>query len=116
MNRCGWPEIPYDGRLLVSHQDALLLGGKVQAPPGFADHVIFLDPGLCRDCRARLCVEMCSGQAITLADTGTPVFDREKCIHCGACQWNCTQPVGGDPDRMNVQFRAGAGGLHSTEN
>jgi electron-transferring-flavoprotein dehydrogenase len=34
MQRCGWPSVPYDGLLLVSHQDALLLGGKVQAPPG----------------------------------------------------------------------------------
>ena len=33
---------PIDGQLLVSHQDALLLGGKVQAPPGYADHVVFL--------------------------------------------------------------------------
>jgi len=116
MSRCGWPEIPYDGRLLVSHQDALLMGGKVQAAPGFADHVIFHDPALCRDCRTKLCVEMCSGQAITLGEEQVPVFDREKCIHCGACHWNCTQPVEGDPDRMNLEFRAGAGGLHSTEN
>ena len=41
MERCGWPAIPYDGQLLVSHQDALLMGGKVQAPAGFADHVRF---------------------------------------------------------------------------
>ena len=116
MSRCGWPEIPYDGQLLVSHQDALLMGGKVQAAPGFADHVIFLDPALCRDCRSRLCVEMCSGQAITLGEDQVPAFDREKCIHCGACHWNCSQPVEGDPDRTNLQFRAGAGGLHSTEN
>ncbi len=116
MSRCGWPEIPYDGQLLVSHQDALLMGGKVQAAPGFADHVIFLDPALCRDCRTKLCVEMCSGQALTLTEDQTPAFDREKCIHCGACHWNCSQPVEGDPDRTNLQFRAGAGGLHSTEN
>ena len=44
MDRCGWPPIPYDGQLLVSHQDALLMGGKVQAPPGYADHVRFLNP------------------------------------------------------------------------
>ena len=43
MDACGWPEIPFDGRLLVSQQDALLLGGKVQAVPGFADHVVFRD-------------------------------------------------------------------------
>ena len=39
----GWPEIPFDGRLLVTQQDALLIGGKVQAMPGFADHVVFRD-------------------------------------------------------------------------
>ena len=44
MERAGWPAIPYDGRLLVSHQDALLMGGKVQAPPGYADHVAFVFP------------------------------------------------------------------------
>ena len=32
MDRVGWPKIPFDGQLLVSHQDALLMGGKVQAP------------------------------------------------------------------------------------
>ena len=47
----GWPEIPFDGRLLVTQQDALLMGGKVQAMPGFADHVVFRDPGLCIDMR-----------------------------------------------------------------
>mgnify|MGYP000922936838 CR=1 FL=1 len=40
----GWPAVEFDGRLLLSHQDALLVGGKVQAPPGWADHVVFLDP------------------------------------------------------------------------
>lgn len=116
MERSGWPRIPYDGQLLVSHQDALLLGGKVQAPPGYADHVIFLDPALCRECRVKLCIEVCSGQAITPGEDEVPVFDREKCIHCGACFWNCTQRLQGDPDRTNVDFRAGTGGLHSTEN
>jgi electron-transferring-flavoprotein dehydrogenase len=103
-----WPPIPHDGQLLVSHQDALLLGGKVQAPPG-EDHVKFRDPALCRECGAKLCIEMCSGQAITAAeDGGVPQFDREKCVHCGACVWNC--------DSRNVHLGAGAGGLHSSEN
>jgi electron-transferring-flavoprotein dehydrogenase len=103
-----WPDIPYDGQLLVSHQDALLMGGKVQAPPGFADHVRFLDPAVCVQCNVKLCVEMCSGQAITRNGGGVPAFDREKCVHCGACLWNC-------PDGV-VAFQAGAGGLHSNEN
>jgi electron-transferring-flavoprotein dehydrogenase len=103
-----WPPIPYDGQLLVSHQDALLLGGKVQAPPG-EDHVKFRDPELCSQCAAKLCIEMCSGQAIAAVDGGgVPSFDREKCVHCGACLWNC--------ESQNVTFAAGAGGLHSSEN
>ncbi|HFB98830.1 MAG TPA: 4Fe-4S ferredoxin, partial [Bryobacterales bacterium] len=89
MERCGWPKIDYDGKLLVSHQDALLLGGKVQAPAGVADHVVFLYPELCESCGARICIEMCSGEAIHPGENGAPAFDREKCVHCGACFWNC---------------------------
>jgi len=110
----GWPEIPFDGRLLVTQQDALLLGGKVQAMPGFADHVAFRDPNLCIACAEQTCVAMCSGQAITTSDHGVPDFEREKCIHCGACLWNCGQSP--DGQFSNVEFRAGAGGLHSAEN
>jgi electron-transferring-flavoprotein dehydrogenase len=116
MQRCGWPSIPYDGQLLVSHQDALLLGGKVQAPPGYADHVVFLYPELCVRCGTKICVELCSGQAITPGLQGVPSFDREKCVHCGVCHWNCAQPLPGRRDQMNVAFRAGTGGLHSAEN
>lgn len=116
MDQAGWPAIPFDGRLLVSHQDALLLGGKVQAPPGYADHVVFLYPELCEQCGTKICIEACSGQAIAPGDSGVPAFDREKCIHCGACLWNCATPTPGNPDRMNIVFRAGAGGLHSAEN
>ena len=113
MEHSGWPPIPYDGQLLVSHQDALLMGGKVQATPGFADHVEFLRRELCETCLTQVCVEMCSGEAITRKDGGAPVFDREKCVHCGACLWNCSRTVDG---RTNIEFRAGAGGLHSAEN
>jgi electron-transferring-flavoprotein dehydrogenase len=116
MERCGWPEIPCDGQLLVSHQDALLLGGKVQAPGGFADHVHFVYPDFCARCAAKLCIEMCSGQAITLGGDGMPAFDREKCVHCGGCLWNCGTSLEDDPQRGNIDFRAGAGGFHSAEN
>jgi electron-transferring-flavoprotein dehydrogenase len=116
MDRCGWPPIPYDGQLLVSHQDALLMGGKVQAPPGFADHVRFVYPDFCERCVSKLCIEMCSGQALAPGMDGVPVFDREKCVHCGACLWNCVAPLEDDPLRSNVAFGAGAGGLHSGEN
>jgi len=116
LDRAGWPAIPFDGALLVSHQDALLVGGKVQAAPGYADHVVFHDVALCGACRTKLCIEICSGQALMPGPDAAPAFDREKCIHCGACYWSCTQPLPGQPDRTNLQFRAGSGGLHSTEN
>ena len=117
MDKMGWPKIVPDGQLIVSHQDALLMGGKVQAAGGFADHVAFIDPQLCRDCHPQLCAEICSGQAITPGENGgVPNFDREKCVHCGACVWNCTQGRTADPERGNVDFRAGSGGLHSAEN
>jgi electron-transferring-flavoprotein dehydrogenase len=110
----GWPEVPYDGRLLVTHQDAMLLGGKVQAMPGFADHVIFLDRQRCISCLEKTCIAMCSGQAITTGEEGVPLFEREKCVHCGACLWNCAHSP--DGERSNIEFAAGAGGLHSGEN
>ncbi len=116
MEKVGWPAIPYDGQLLVSHQDALLMGGKVQAPPGYADHVMFLYPNSCASCGTKICVEMCSGQAIYPGEGGVPAFDREKCVHCGACLWNCATANPHDPGRGNIAFRAGTGGLHSAEN
>jgi electron-transferring-flavoprotein dehydrogenase len=116
MDRCGWPAIPHDGQLLVSHQDALLMGGKVQAPPGYADHVVFLYPNLCETCGTKICIEMCSGQAITAGDKAVPAFDREKCVHCGACLWNCAASHPDDPERSAIEFRGGTGGLHSAEN
>ncbi len=116
MERAGWPAIEYDGQLLVSHQDALLMGGKVQAPAGYADHVVFVDPSLCKSCGAPVCVEICSAEAIAPGPEGVPVFDREKCVHCGACLWNCTRALPDDSGRTNLEFRVGAGGLHSAEN
>jgi len=116
MNQVGWPAIPFDGKLLVSHQDALLMGGKVQAPAGYADHVVFLYPELCEQCGTKICIEVCSGQAITPGAKGAPAFDREKCIHCGACMWNCATPHPTDPERTVLEFRAAPGGLHSAEN
>ncbi len=116
MQKAGWPEIPFDGQLLVSQQDALLMGGKVQAPAGYADHVVFLYPELCENCGDKICVEICSGEAIEREPEGGVRFDREKCVHCGACFWNCSQLVEAGEGKTNIEFRAGAGGLHSAEN
>ncbi len=114
MDRAGWPAIAYDGTLLVTHQDALLMGGKVQAPAGYADHVVFAKPEVCEACGARVCVEICSAEALRPGERGVPTFDREKCVHCGACLWSCTQVDA--QGRTNLTFRAGTGGLHSAEN
>ena len=117
MDRAGWPSIQHDGQLLVSHQDALLLGGKVQAPPGYRDHVTFKSSNLCKACDEKVCVEACSGQAIsTNPEGGVPLFDREKCVHCGACLWNCSKNAPHGGEASNVTFGPGAGGLHSAEN
>ena len=117
MDKFGWPQIPLDGQLLVSQQDALLMGGKVQAAPGFADHVLQRDASLCTTCSPQLCVEICSGQALTCSEGGgAPQFDREKCVHCGACLWNCTKPLTAGDEQANIDFRAGSGGFHSAEN
>ncbi len=114
MDRLGWPQIPFDGQLLISQQDALLIGGKVQAQSGYADHVQFIKPELCETCNTKVCVEMCSGQAIALAEGNVLAFDREKCVHCGACIWNCATRA--DNGHTNIRFGAGSGGLHSVEN
>ena len=114
MSARGWPEIAFDGKLLISHQDALLMGGKVQAMPGFADHVAFRDAGLCIHCEDKTCIAMCSGQALTLGPENIPVFEREKCVHCGGCIWNCCQTTA--EGKTNIDFHAGAGGFHSVEN
>ncbi|HMB01575.1 MAG TPA: 4Fe-4S binding protein, partial [Spirochaetota bacterium] len=116
MNKSGWPEINFDGRLFMSHQDVLFAGGKVQAADGFADHIKFKDPEVCKTCTEKLCIEMCSAQAITPGENGVPAFDREKCIHCGACMWNCTRADKNNPEYTNIDFQAGSGGLHSAEN
>jgi electron-transferring-flavoprotein dehydrogenase len=115
MDAAGWPSVALDGKLLVTHQDALLMGGKVQAPGGYADHVVFLRPELCQACGRRVCFEICSAEALRPGDAGVPSFDREKCVHCGACLWSCTTRVGGT-DEVNLELRAGTGGLHSAEN
>jgi electron-transferring-flavoprotein dehydrogenase len=90
MDKAGWPAIPFDGQLLVSHQDALLMGGKVQAPHGYADHVVFSIPNSAAMRRADLHRGV-QRPGDYPGENGVPNFDREKCVHCGACLWNCSQ-------------------------
>ena len=49
-------------------------------------------------------------------DGGVPDFEREKCVHCGVCLWNCSQAGPDDPEHGAIRFESGAGGLHSAEN
>jgi len=117
MDAAGWPKVELDGKLLVSQQDALLMGGKVQAAGGYADHVTVMDPKVCETCDTKVCVGMCSGQALSMPEKqGPPAFDREKCVHCGICLWNCTVTMDKVWGTGNVMFNAGSGGFHSAEN
>jgi electron-transferring-flavoprotein dehydrogenase len=72
-------------------------------PAKVKSHALFVPPNIY------------SGQTIALGDGGVPNFDREKCIQCGACVWNCAQPLPDNPERTSITFHAGAGGLHSAE-
>ena len=106
-------------QLLVSHQDALLMGGKVQAAPGYADHVVFADPGRVPPAaRSRICVEMCSGQAIATNPEGRRPPVRQGESACTAARASGTAPsrTPPSPAGTNVEFKVGAGGLHSVEN
>lgn len=53
----------------------------MHAAAGFKDHVRFIDLEVCKKCSIKVCIEMCSGQAIRPGNDGVPSFDREKCIH-----------------------------------
>ena len=112
MDRAGWPAVPLDGKLLVSHQDALLMGGKVQAPAGYADHVVFLAPELCRACSRGSASRSARPRRCGRATAARPTFDREKCVHCGACLWSCPERIDGHgPGEPTVPRRRGRAAL-----
>ena len=90
------------------------MGGKVQAMPGFADHVAFIDLGLCMVCREKTCIAMCSGQAITLGDDGSARL-RAREVHPLRRMHLELRPHA-PRQQSNVDFGAGSGGLHSAEN
>ena len=54
--------------------------------------------------------------ALTFVDHPQVAGNRETCIHCCVCIWNCGTQLDEDPAPSNIAFSAGAGGLHSTEN
>ncbi len=109
----GWPAIPSTDELLVTQQDALLMGGKVQAAAGFADHVLFRIAELCALCDARTCISMCCGQAITGPRAPRqPSTAKSVSTAAHVCG---TVHDSSDGRKANVEFRAGAGGLHSAE-
>ena len=116
MERCGWPAIPYDGELLVSHQDALLIGGKVQAPPGYADHVVFLYPVAVRGLRHQALRRDLFGRG-DHAGPGRRARIRSREMRAlRRLPLELRDARGRQPDKTNIDFRAGAGGLHSAEN
>ena len=96
MDRCGWPAIRYDGQLLVSHQDALLMGGKVQAPPGLRGSCPVSGRGsLPSSASASFASKCASGQALTPSHGDAGVRSREM------------RPL----RRVPVELRAGKSGV-----
>ena len=75
--------------------------------------VRFRDAEKCRTCKERICVAMCSGQAIAPDSDGLPLFDREKCVLCGACVWNC--PEVDEDAQTNLVFGPDAAGPLAAE-
>ena len=115
--RAGWPAVPLDGKLLVTHQDALLMGGKVQAPPGYADHVVFLQPRALPGAAARqVCIEICSAEAIAAGRRRRPEPSTARSASTAARACGAARSALDGTDEVNMTFRAGAGGLHSAEN
>ena len=116
MDRAGWPAVPLDGKLLVTHQDALLVGGKVQAPPGYADHVTFLRPELCKACGAEGLLRDLLGGGDPPGRGGRPRPSTARSASTAARACGAARERIDGTDEVNLQFRAGTGGLHSAEN
>ena len=86
--------VPLDGKLLVTHQDALLMGGKVQAPARLRRSRRLPPPGALPGLRAAGLLRDLLGRGAPAGRRRRPSFDREKCVHCGACLWSCTRSAG----------------------
>ena len=117
MDKAGWPAIPFDGQLLVSHQDALLMGGKVQAPPGLRrPRRVSLSGTVRKMRRRRFASRPVPARPSRRARTACRRLTARNASTAARACWNCSQPLSDDPERTNIAFRAGTGGLHSAEN
>ena len=117
MERCGWPAIPYDGQLLVYAPGRAADGRQGAGARRDSPITCASSTPISASAAPPSCASRCARARRSRPDAdGVPVFDREKCVHCGACLWNCLARLDDDPPRGNIAFRAGAGGLHSNEN
>ena len=86
------------------------MGGKVQASPGYADHVRFVYPDFCE----LLCQQNVYRDVLRPGDHGgAPAEFRcsiaKSASTAGACIWNCGVQLSEDPAHSNIAFSAGAG-------
>ena len=102
----------FDGRLLVTQQDALLMGGKVQAMPGFADHVVFRDPKFAPSARRRPASPCARAGHYAGREGGSPSSARSACTAARACG---TAPNASASTPISISAPAPAD-LHSAEN
>jgi len=106
MERCGWPAIPYDGQLLVSHQERASNrwkgAGALRLRRSCALH---LSRFFASAAPPKMCIEMCFGTGHRARSRRRPRLDREKCVHCGACLWNCGTPLDDEPPARQHLFR-----------
>lgn len=49
--------------------------------------------GSCNHCEKAKCVEACPTGAMHYADDKTVQLDKNKCVGCGYCEWNCPYGV-----------------------
>ena len=84
MTARGWPEIR------VRREASCLAAGRAaDGRQSAGDAGLRGSRGVSRRCGSasacddKTCIAMCSGQAMTLGANNLPVFEREKCVHCG---------------------------------
>ena len=100
-----YPVIPLVQEGATSHLKPFVASAPIQKALGFPEELV-------PDWQEKAIAKMCE----MLGKYRSLQVYMDACVHCGACYWNCTQPIPGNPERMNIAFRAGTGGLHSAEN